>query len=127
MGTIWSRSLTNMTRHQFLERMKELYALNVETSKKKNSDYAGNGDPFANFKLSEYFGIPVEQAILVRMSDKMSRIATLLKQEAQVVDEKIGDTLCDLANYAVIMRMYLETKDRPRFEEVTDELPESRE
>jgi hypothetical protein len=42
------------------------------------------------------------------MSDKMARIATLLKSEAQVTDEKLKDTLQDLANYAMILQMYNE-------------------
>ncbi|MBR1146664.1 nucleotide modification associated domain-containing protein [Bradyrhizobium sp. AUGA SZCCT0431] len=105
--------------------MAELYAANVEISRKKNSDYTNGDDAFKNFKLSAMLGIPVEQAILVRMSDKLSRIATLLHQDAQVADEAIGDTLSDLANYAVILRMYLETQNRPSWAEITDELGES--
>lgn len=102
------------THDDFIKRLTELYARNVSISKAKNADYASDGDPFKNFRTSEIYGIPVTKAILVRMSDKMSRIANLLDKEAQVRDESVLDTLSDLANYAMIMRMYIEhTNDKP--------------
>lgn len=101
-----------MTRDAFLKRMEEIYAENVEISRRKNADYTGaNDDPFGNFKVAEVFGIPAEKAIFVRMSDKMSRIASLLDRPPQVKDESIFDTCKDLANYAVILLMLLETRD----------------
>jgi hypothetical protein len=42
------------------------------------------------------------------MADKMSRISTLIDQDAKVKDESIMDTLQDLANYSVILKIYLE-------------------
>ena len=42
------------------------------------------------------------------MSDKMERVKTLSKGEkAKVTDEKIRDTLVDLANYAIMTVMEL--------------------
>ena len=85
----------------------------LELMTKKNHDYTqGSEDPFLNFKLIEYVGVAsAEEAIFVRMSDKYSRIATLLKREGKVIDEKLTDTLMDLANYSIIMKCYLESKD----------------
>ena len=42
----------------------------------------------------------------------MTRIGNLLKQdvEASVADEKITDTLEDLANYSIILKVYIDTK-----------------
>lgn len=94
----------------FLKRMAEIYADNVGISRRKNSDYANADNPFQNFKVAEVFGIPVETAIIVRMSDKMSRISNLVNRPAQVKDESVYDSLRDLANYAVILCMYLENK-----------------
>lgn len=99
---------TTMTKDTFLKRMAEIYDANVEISRKKNADYASGDDPFGNFRISAAFGVPVSQAILVRMSDKMARIANLLQRPAQVADESILDSLSDLANYSVILRMWLE-------------------
>jgi len=93
----------------FKETTEQMYKLH----KLKNSDYAGSVDPFKNFKMCEQLGIcPVEEGMLVRMSDKMSRISTLIgeNKEAVVTDEKLEDTLIDLANYAVILKCYLESK-----------------
>lgn len=82
-----------------------------ETFKRKNADYAGKGDPFRNFKLCEQLGIcSVEKGIMVRMTDKMSRIANLLENEAQVKDESIYDTLEDLSTYSVILKCWLQYK-----------------
>jgi hypothetical protein len=45
------------------------------------------------------------------MTDKMQRIANLLDKEAMVKDESILDTLQDLSNYSLILRVYLEQKN----------------
>ena len=49
----------------------------------------------------------VEEGILVRMTDKINRIATLIYQDNAVKDEKIQDTLLDLAVYSIILKTYL--------------------
>lgn len=101
-----------MNKTQFLTRLAELYDINVEISNVKNSDYATGDDPFKNFRLCESLGITsVEKGMLVRISDKLSRISNLLDKKGEVKDETINDTLSDLANYAMIMRMYLEQKN----------------
>lgn len=101
-----------MTTEQFLARLEELYKNNLDISRRKNADYAGFGNPFKNFEICETLGITsVESGILVRVTDKLSRISTLLKQDAQVKDEAITDTLSDLANYAMILRIYIENKN----------------
>ena len=67
---------------------------------RKNHDY---GDSFRK-SLAE-FGLV---AAVVRMSDKMERIKTLSKGEkAEITDEKIRDSLVDLANYAIMAIMEL--------------------
>lgn len=65
----------------------------------KNHDY---GNSFEE-SLDE-FGLV---ASVVRMGDKMNRIKSLIKKEAQVKDESIKDTLLDIANYAVMTIMWL--------------------
>lgn len=67
---------------------------------RKNHDY---GDSFR--KSLEEFGLV---AAVVRMSDKMERVKTLSKGEkAEITDEKIRDTLVDLANYVIMTVMEL--------------------
>ena len=64
---------------------------------KKNADY---GDSFS--KTFDEFGLT---ASAIRINDKTERFKKLIKQEAQVQDESIKDTLLDLANYAVLTLM----------------------
>lgn len=98
------------TQKDFLNRLNELYTANVQISAKKNADYANDHDPFQNFRVCEALGIPAEVGLIVRMSDKLMRASNLLNRPAQVEDESVFDTLSDLANYAMILRMFLEQK-----------------
>jgi hypothetical protein len=69
--------------------------LMCSTYKAKNSDY---GSSFS--KTRKEFG---NAAILIRLTDKLERLKTLMSgNEQQVKDESINDTLLDLANYAVM-------------------------
>lgn len=71
----------------------------AKTYAAKNHDY-GN-----SFEQSlDKFGL---LAAVVRMGDKMNRIESLSKKEAEVKDESIKDTLLDLANYAIMTVMWL--------------------
>lgn len=61
----------------------------------KNNDY-GNSvhDTYEKYGLTSF---------LVRLEDKLSRARSLhLKKEQLVNDEKLEDTLLDLANYAIL-------------------------
>lgn len=102
-----------MDKEEFFKFLEDTYAKCVETSRKKNADYAGDSDPFANFRLVEMLGIcSVETGILVRMTDKMARITNLLKdgRKAQVKDESVDDTLEDLINYTAILAAFRESQ-----------------
>ena len=87
----------------------------IETIKSKNQDYSWSDDFFKNFKIIENFTnwqITTEEWILVRLSDKFSRISNLLtsKNEIQVKDEKVEDTIRDMICYLMILHTYLENK-----------------
>ena len=100
-----------MTNEQFLADLENTFKESLETARKKNADYSKVGEPFANFKNVEVLGIcSTEAGILTRMTDKMSRISNLIKQEAQVKDESIMDSLLDLINYSAILKAYLTSK-----------------
>ena len=85
-------------------------------NREKRHDYANKKDVFANFRICELGGIPAWKGCLVRLSDKFSRLMEFMKTEKlKVKDEKIEDTLLDLANYALItLILYQESKDRPK-------------
>jgi len=87
----------------------------------KGHDYAA-GEPFKNFKMCENFGVATEQGILVRISDKVSRIFNFFKAGTyKVKDESVEDTLLDLANYCVILIAYLNSNKKVRCEPMTDQ------
>ena len=69
----------------------------------KNHDY---GDSVHDTYLK--YGIT---SFLVRMEDKMNRVRTLSQKNGLVNDEKIQDTLLDLANYAILAVLELEGED----------------
>lgn len=72
----------------------------------KNADYSGKDDynGLKNFEVSALVArISVEQGILVRLMDKMTRIGNLLQQTAEVKDETIEDTIMDAINYSAIL------------------------
>lgn len=105
-----------MTQTQFIAALEAEYKKNVDISRAKNADYATGDDAFRNFRLISTLSsgsISVEQGILVRMTDKLQRVTNLLSRSPnseKVVDEKITDTLSDLANYAMILKVYIDSK-----------------
>ena len=61
---------------------------------KKNHDYGNSAS-----ELYQKFGLI---SYVVRMNDKMNRINTLINRETEVKDEKIEDTLLDLAYFCLL-------------------------
>jgi len=96
------------TREDYLKRFKEITEEMLAVTTRKNNDYGGHTDPFKNFRRHGVYGI------LVRLDDKYSRLETVVKEqrELQVADETILDTLIDIANYAIIMRIMLENGEK---------------
>ena len=78
-----------------LNQMSELY-------RKKNHDY---GDSFTN--SCNEFGLT---SPIIRISDKLNRLKTLTKTSPIIGDEKVEDTLLDLANYAVMTLVWLKNQ-----------------
>lgn len=104
-----------MINSEYLNDFEEALNKMYEICQKKNADYADISDPFRNFRMVEQMWLcTVEQWLLVRMSDKMSRISNLLEKEAQVNDESIEDTLIDLANYSIILKLYIQWKTKSK-------------
>ena len=107
-----------MNTREELQRRLEYYVEDMlETARRKNEDYANGEDPFQNFRLSEYMGFcDTARGILVRLSDKLQRVANLLEKPNSVLDEKLVDTCLDGANYFLLLRAYLEMRDEAREE-----------
>lgn len=88
-----------------VKQFNELAQTMCELYEKKNADY---GDSF-NISLDKYGII----AALTRMSDKFNRIENLiLNQNKKVEDEKVEDTLIDLANYAMMTVLWIKKNNK---------------
>ena len=83
----------------------------LEIHRAKDHDYAGNNRPLSNFRRAEEFGVEAWRGVLIRMSDKWSRLVSLSKLDAQVTGETINDTLDDIALYAMILRILKKEAD----------------
>lgn len=101
-----------VTSEEFVKEIESIYEKAAEIVKTKNKDYGGEADPFRNFRYAEYCNVSVQDAILVRISDKFARINNLLHREEgpAVIDEKVEDTVLDMINYLAIL--YVWTRDR---------------
>jgi len=105
--------MNTTNQEEFLKRFKEITDKMLEITTAKNKDYSGSNLAFKNFETINFltdWKITAEQWFLVRMTDKISRIANLIDTENAVADEKITDTLLDLATYAILFKIYLDTK-----------------
>jgi hypothetical protein len=103
-----------MNREELLKHHQTLCSKAFALMQKKNADYAGRSgeEPFANFTRCEAMGIcKTEAGMLVRMTDKMSRLSSFVESGTlQVKDESVEDTCLDLINYSVLFYSYLQGK-----------------
>jgi hypothetical protein len=106
-----------MDTQQFIEQFRTLANRIADTVERKNADYShSDADPFRNFRYIEQLAsgrVSAADGILVRMSDKMMRIANLLAPGTApaVVAEKVDDTCVDLAAYALILALLLRSRE----------------
>lgn len=71
----------------------------------KNADYGDSvHDTYIKYGLTSF---------LVRLEDKLNRARTLSTKRALVNDEKIEDTLLDMANYAILAVIELRAQEEP--------------
>ena len=76
-----------MDRDDLLEYFDQVTSHARKLLEDKNHDYAGQGDVFANFTRVESLGITsTEKGMLVRMSDKLSRLSSFCEQGKFKVD-----------------------------------------
>ena len=102
-----------MNKQEYLAEFKALTEEMYRITDAKNSDYTGDTDqPFKNFTMVETMGgATTEQGFFTRMTDKLMRFAGFLRNGTlKVQDEKIEDTLLDLANYCLLCICYLRSK-----------------
>jgi hypothetical protein len=94
-----------MTKNEFNELVAHTLGDLMETLKKKQNDYTGGGDPFANFRLSTLEGVEPTTGLMIRVQDKMQRIRTYLKKGELFVDgEGFEDAIEDVIGYMLILK-----------------------
>lgn len=121
-----------MTQEEYLQFHANVCNAARQLSFRKNQDYAApdarGGDLyaiFANFMQCERLNIcSVEAGFMVRMSDKISRLANLTREghERMVEDEKIEDTVMDIINYSILLLAYIQTKRNREHSEQTESI-----
>ena len=89
----------------FEQNLQEISKRLTELLSKKNHDY---GNSF-ELELDEY-GLVV---YLIRLNEKLNRLKKLNKSEAKVEDEKLEDTITDIAGYTMLLLEYIERKGLP--------------
>jgi hypothetical protein len=94
-----------MTAKERDKQIKEIFMEDMALLRAKGHDYAGNEDCLANLRKHGLYGI------VVRLSDKFSRLESLAKQgwgKAEVKDESVRDTLRDIRNYAFLAELFID-------------------
>lgn len=81
--------------YELLEEIKELH-------NKKNQNYAKDQDPLSNLRACKEFGVEPWIGVLIRLSDKWSRLQELAKGKKDLVGESVVDTLTDTAIYSLL-------------------------
>lgn len=87
-----------------VERFKQITEEMQELCKRKNSDYGSSvNDTYKKYGMVSY---------LVRMEDKINRVRNLvLKGNQKIEDEKIQDSLLDLASYSILAIIDMENEN----------------
>lgn len=90
--------------HAFLKQIGELHD-------KKQADYGADGDPLANVRASQEWGVPPWVGALVRLNDKVHRLKRFAQRGA-LANESAEDSMMDIAVYALIaLVLYRETRE----------------
>lgn len=94
-----------------------------ELHNRKNEDYAGDSNPFANFEyVARFTGLSVDKVIEVMIGIKYARLDVLLKAEGEPNFESVEDTLLDVAVYGLIRLAYRRMVSRTLAEEASQEV-----
>lgn len=104
-----AEDITNFSRHPVSQRFHEILRELGETHDRKSADYGKTGDPLANVRASEEWGIPSWVGAMVRGTDKVRRLQTQATR-GSLANESAIDAFNDLAVYAIIARVLFEER-----------------
>jgi hypothetical protein len=80
--------------HALLDEIGALHAV-------KQRDYGADHDPYANVRASQRFGVEPWVGALIRLNDKVERLARFA-QRGNLANESAEDSMLDIAVYALI-------------------------
>lgn len=98
---------TSQRFYELCDRLKAMHAA-------KSSDYGcpSGTDPLANIRNGAAFvGIPAWQGAMVRLSDKVTRLATF-NRTGSLTFEGVEDNLLDLASYSLLALLLYQEEQR---------------
>lgn len=107
-----------MRRDELLQNMKRSFERCLGICARKNADYAHSEDAWGNLGLVEALfpgiftdqdgrlvnAISKEQGVIVRLADKLQRLAGATYKSLEVKDESVDDTCDDTIIYAAILK-----------------------
>jgi hypothetical protein len=102
-------SVRNAAFNELIREIQELH-------NSKNHDYAADADPLSNLRKCESMGVPAWKGVLVRLTDKWSRIEQLSNGKVPK-HESLRDSLIDNAVYSLLCVILLDEQTRTRIVE----------
>jgi Nucleotide modification associated domain 1 len=90
----------------------------------KMHDYGTAGDPYANIRAAQEFGIDPWVGSILRGNDKMARIKSFI-DKGELKHESVKDSLIDLANYAIIALILFEEAEHFATIQAIDQLSDA--
>jgi hypothetical protein len=97
-------SVRNAAFNELIREIQELH-------NSKNHDYAADADPLSNLRKCESMGVPAWKGVLVRLTDKWSRIEQLSNGKVPK-HESLRDSLIDNAVYSLLCVILLDEQTR---------------
>lgn len=90
-----------MKSRELLDLHRELTEKARSLMERKSNDYSSDTDALANFRSAEQLGLSPQQGLLLRVYDKLARMANDA-QGKRLKAESLEDAILDIINYAVI-------------------------
>lgn len=88
---------------EFKDLLNQMWTIRQDKRQDYNVQAKGNFLEIENFKMAELFGVPAWVGIMIRISDKFTRLASFVRKGYNAVkDETVEDTLLDMANYSLL-------------------------
>ena len=94
-------------RHPMSERLHQVLQELGELHDRKQADYGRANDPFANIRASSEWGLEPWVGAMVRLTDKVRRLQSLLKN-GKLQNESAQDSFKDIAVYSIIALVLFE-------------------